>query len=172
MSPRSLLSAHCDSGATAADFYRHTVQPGNAAAQHRNLVEARAGNVPDNRCEARELVRLDIDEEKSGRLGGQAVFDLAGEVALDQCDGDEHRQADTEGKHDLRSRRARAVQIGERQAPGGAVWPGEPSRAVDHGRSCQSKECEGADRAADKPQSDCAIGRAGNREGSEPESQQ
>ena len=93
-------------------FDRYAVQPGDAAAQHRHLVEAGARRRPHKRFEAGKLVRLDIDEEEAGRLGRQAAFDLAGKIALDQRDRDEHGQADAEGQHDLGRRRTRAVQIG------------------------------------------------------------
>ena len=50
-----------------------------------------------------------VDEEEGGRLGRQAGFDLAGEIALNQGDGDQHGQTDAEREHDLRSRSSRAM---------------------------------------------------------------
>ena len=104
-------------------FDRYSVQPGDAAAHHRHLVEARAGHGAHDLGEAGELVGLDIDEEKGGRLGREPVVDLAREIALDERDGDQHREPDAERQHDLRGRRARAVQIGERQPQRRAARP-------------------------------------------------
>jgi hypothetical protein len=61
----------------------------------------------------RRLVGLDVDEEEVGRARGHLAGDLLAEIALDLGDGGEGGQADAEGDHQDRRRRAGPVQVGE-----------------------------------------------------------
>ncbi len=80
------IAAQCPSrfGRHRRLFDRNPVQPGDAAAHHRHLVEAGARRAVHDLLEPGELVGLDVDKEEAGRRGRQPGFDLAGEVAFDQ----------------------------------------------------------------------------------------
>ena len=66
--------------------------------------------------EAGELVVLDVDEEEGGGDGGELVEHLGADVALDEGDGGEGGEAETEGDEHQRRGGAGAVEVGDAHA--------------------------------------------------------
>ena len=62
------------------------------------------------------LIGRNIEEIECGRLRRQFVRELPAEIGIDLDDGDQQRDAETEGKHDRRRQRARPVDVGDRHA--------------------------------------------------------
>ena len=82
--------------------------------------------------EVGNLVRLDVDEIEARRLLEQGLVDHAPEIALDHGDRHQDSQPQPQGQHHGRRRRARPVQVGDRQAqaPGGECRAPGRARAV------------------------------------------
>ena len=152
-------------------FDRHAVQPGDAAAHHRHLIEPRPGAGAHQRIEAGELIGLDVDEEKGRGLGRHFRLDLMGKIGLDERDGDQHGKPDPEREHDLRGRGSRAMQIGERQAQHRPARPAEPPRYPEDRRPRRPEQCKGGDRPGHEPQRDIPVVRGNDGQSCEPERQ-
>ena len=110
-------------------------------------------------------------KKKAGASAGRRVCDLAREIALDERDRDQNGQPDPERENDLRRRRARAVQIGERQSQHRAARPAEPFGGQHDAGARGAKESKGGDRPADEPQRDGPVCRGQHGQRSEPEHQ-
>ena len=152
-------------------FHGYPVQPSDAAAHHRHLIEPRAGGGAHQRIKASELIGLDVDEEKRRRLGRHFGLDLMRKIGLDERDGDQHGKPDPEREDDLCGRGSRPMQIGQREAQHRPARPADSSGDPEDRCSRPLEQCKGGNRPGHEPQRDSPVVRGNDRQRCEPERQ-
>ena len=119
---QAAVAAHCPLrlGRDRRRLDRRAVETGNAAAQHRHLLETRPGGRAHNVFEAGELIGLDVDEEIGRRMLGEARLDLGPQIAFDQHHRHQHAQAEAKREDDPSCRRVRPMQVRQSQPQRGS----------------------------------------------------
>ena len=108
----------------------------------------------DETAERWSLIRLDVDEEESGRARGSAIGQLGAQALLEEGHGhDEHDGEPERHQHGARMR-AGTVEIGHGLTPGERAGAGKPARGVDDEPRCRAKQEQRARQPAHEERAD------------------